>query len=168
VGPCPQDLRVFVGNEVPPFCVGMTRRAVDDMVEVAAGTTRGIGGAPLAERPVFQRELGLAEVRLRAAQLLYRDAIGAAWEAARGGADPSERVTLATATAHAHVAETCAEVVSGLFRYGGGRVLALSHPMQRHLRNAMAVRQHVAATEEHYEAAGRERLARRVVTSTEE
>ena len=49
-------------------------------------------------------------------------------------------------------------MVTDLFRYGGGRVLALSHPMQRHLRNALAARQHVAVSEEHYEAAGRERI----------
>jgi indole-3-acetate monooxygenase len=156
-----QDLHVFVGNEVPPFCVGTTRRAIDDMVELAAGTTRGISGATLSERPVFQREVAVAEVRVRAAQLFYRDALQVAWEAAQRDEEVPERVKLATATAQAYVAETCADVVSGLFRYGGGRVLALSHPMQRHLRNALAVRQHVAATEEHYEVAGRERLERR-------
>jgi indole-3-acetate monooxygenase len=45
--------------------------------------------------------------------------------------------------------------VSDLFRYGGGRVLALSNPMQRHLRNVLAARQHLALSEENYEAAGR-------------
>jgi hypothetical protein len=37
-------------------------------------------------------------------------------------------------------------------------VLALSNPMQRHLRNALAARQHLALSEEGYEAAGRYRL----------
>jgi alkylation response protein AidB-like acyl-CoA dehydrogenase len=46
-------------------------------------------------------------------------------------------------------------VVSDLFQYGGGRALALSNPMQRHLRNALAARQHLALSEENYEAAGR-------------
>ena len=54
--------------------------------------------------------------------------------------------------------ETCAEVITDLFRYGGGRVLSLTHPMQRHLRNSLAARQHVAVTEENYEIAGRERI----------
>jgi indole-3-acetate monooxygenase len=54
--------------------------------------------------------------------------------------------------------ETCAEVISDLFRYGGGRVLALSNSMQRHLRNALAARQHIAVSEEFYEAAGRARI----------
>jgi hypothetical protein len=46
-------------------------------------------------------------------------------------------------------------VVSDLFKFGGGRALALSNPMQRHLRNVLAARQHVALSEENYEAAGR-------------
>jgi alkylation response protein AidB-like acyl-CoA dehydrogenase len=55
--------------------------------------------------------------------------------------------------------ETAADVVTDLFRYGGGRALALSNPMQRHLRNVLAARQHLALSEENYEAAGRYRLS---------
>jgi hypothetical protein len=51
-----------------------------------------------------------------------------------------------------------------LFRYGGGRALSLSSPLQRHLRDALAARQHVSVSEEHYEAAGRELLQTRKVT----
>jgi alkylation response protein AidB-like acyl-CoA dehydrogenase len=54
--------------------------------------------------------------------------------------------------------EECADVVAAIIRYGGGRVLALSHPMQRHLRNLLAARQHVYVSEENYELAGRARL----------
>jgi indole-3-acetate monooxygenase len=156
-----QDLQVFVGNEVPPFCVGMTRRAVDDMVELASGTTRGISDVELRHRQVFQKELGMAEIRLRATGLLYRDAVGEAWEMARRGDQITLRAKLAVACAQTYAAETCADVILDLFRYGGGRVLSLSHPLQRHLRNALAARQHVATTEEHYERAGRERLETR-------
>ena len=61
---------------------------------------------------------------------------------------------LAVTTASVYAVETCADVVSDLFRYGGGRVLALANPMQRHLRNVLAARQHLALSEENYEAAG--------------
>ena len=46
-------------------------------------------------------------------------------------------------------------MVSDLFRYSGARGLALSSPMQRHLRNSLAARQHIALSEENYEIAGR-------------
>jgi indole-3-acetate monooxygenase len=69
-----------------------------------------------------------------------------------------EAQQIAVTSASVFAVETCAEVVTDLFRYGGGRVLSLSHPMQRHLRNVLAARQHVAVSEEHYETAGRERI----------
>lgn len=58
----------------------------------------------------------------------------------------------------AYAVETCTEVIFDLFRYGGGRVLALSSPLQRYLRDTIAARQHIGVTEENYERAGRHRV----------
>jgi indole-3-acetate monooxygenase len=148
----------FVSNEVPPFCLGMARRALDDTTALAAHTTRWAGGARLSERAVFLKELGRAEVRIKAARLAHRDAVQEVWTTAQQGTAPPESQQLALTTASVFAVETCAEVISDLFRYGGGRVLALSSSMQRHLRNALAARQHIAVSEEFYEAAGRARI----------
>jgi indole-3-acetate monooxygenase len=148
----------FVSNEVPPLCVGLARRALDDMTELALKTARFPGGPTVAERAVFHKELGRAETKLRAARLVHREAMADCWEMACAGDSPSEELQLAVTAASVFAVETAAEVVSDLFRYGGGRVLALSNPMQRHLRNALAARQHLALSEEGYEAAGRYRL----------
>jgi indole-3-acetate monooxygenase len=153
-----QELHLFVSNEVPPLCVGMALRALDDMTALAGHTARFPGGATLSERAVFLSELGRAEVRVRAARLVHRDAVQTAFEAALAGNGAAEGPRIAVAAASVFAVETCAEVISDLFRYGGGRVLALSGPMQRHLRNALAARQHIAVSEEFYEAAGRERI----------
>jgi len=153
-----QEGLLFVANEVPPLCVGMARRALDDMTELAGGTARFAGGKTLSERAVFLKELGRAETKVRAARLVHRDAIAAAWEATLAGTGASPAQHAAVHAASVFAVETCAEVITDLFRYGGGRVLSLSHPMQRHLRNALAARQHVAVTEENYETAGRERI----------
>jgi indole-3-acetate monooxygenase len=145
----------FVSNEVPPLAIGLARRALDDMTELATHTARFPGGPTVSERAVFHKELGRAETRIRAARAVHREAMAAAWESAVAGAVPGEELQLAVTTASIYAVETCSDVVSDLFRYGGGRVLALSNPMQRHLRNVLAARQHVALSEEHYETAGR-------------
>lgn len=145
----------FVSNEVPPLAIGLARRAIDDMTEMAAHTARFPGGPTVSERAVFHKELGRADTRVRAARAVHREAMEAAWESAVAGSIPSEEVQLAVTTASVFAVETCADVVSDLFRYGGGRVLALANPMQRHLRNVLAARQHLALSEENYEAAGR-------------
>jgi alkylation response protein AidB-like acyl-CoA dehydrogenase len=145
----------FVSNEVPPLAIGLARRALDDMTELATHTARFPGGPTVSERAVFHKELGRADTRIRAARAIHREAMAAAWDSAVAGTVPGEEIQLAVTTASVYAVETCADVVSDLFRYGGGRVLALSNPMQRHLRNVLAARQHLALSEENYEAAGR-------------
>jgi len=145
----------FVSNEVPPLAIGLARRAIDDITELAAHTARFPGGPTVSERAVFHHELGRAEVRVRAARAVHREAMAAAFSSAVAGRAPSEEQQLAITTASVYAVETCADVVSELFKFGGGRALALSNPMQRHLRNVLAARQHVALSEENYEAAGR-------------
>ena len=145
----------FVSNEVPPLCIGLARRAIDDITELAAHTARFPGGPTVSERAVFHHELGRAEVRVRAARAVHREAMAAAFASAAAGRALSEEQQLAITTASVYAVETCANVVSELFKFGGGRALALSNPMQRHLRNVLAARQHVALSEENYEAAGR-------------
>jgi alkylation response protein AidB-like acyl-CoA dehydrogenase len=145
----------FVSNEVPPLAIGLARRALDDMTELATHTARFPGGPTVSERAVFHKELGRAETRIRAARAVHREAMGLAWESAVAGKIPGEELQLAVTTASVYAVETCTDVVSDLFRFGGGRVLALSNPMQRHLRNVLAARQHLALSEENYEIAGR-------------
>jgi alkylation response protein AidB-like acyl-CoA dehydrogenase len=145
----------FVSNEVPPLAIGLARRALDDMTELATHTARFPGGPTVSERAVFHKELGRAETRIRAARAVHREAMAAAWESAVAGTVPGEELQLAVTTASIYAVETCSDVVTDLFRYGGGRVLALANPMQRHLRNVLAARQHLALSEEHYETAGR-------------
>jgi indole-3-acetate monooxygenase len=145
----------FVSNEVPPLAIGLARRAIDDITELATHTARFPGGPTVSERAVFHHELGRAEVRVRAARAVHREAMAAAFASAAADGAPSPEQQLAVTTASVYAVETCADVVSELFKFGGGRALALSNPMQRHLRNVLAARQHVALSEENYEAAGR-------------
>ena len=144
-----QEAHVFLSNEVPPLCVGVARRALDEMTKLAESA---------GERAVFRSELGRAETRVRAARLLHRDAVEAAWTAARASGGTPESVHVAVAVASVYAVETCADVIAGLFRYGGDRVLSLSGPMQRYLRDTLAARQHIGVSEENYERAGRARI----------
>lgn len=159
-----QPGHLFVDNEVPPLTVGLARRAISDMAVLAGQTTRFPGGATLRERGAFQKELGRAWARVRAARAVHRETVAAAWAATLTGAEMPARLLTDVTAASVYTVETCADVVADLFRYGGGRALSLSSPLQRHLRDALAARQHVSVSEEHYEAAGRELLQSRKVT----
>jgi hypothetical protein len=129
------------------------------MYEMAVATSRKPGGASLADRLAFQKDISLAESRLRAVQLLYRDAVEQGWEAAQAGVELTEVTVMRLRAQHTFVVEECLELVSRIFRYGGGRALSLANPMQRHLRNLTAAMQHVYISDENYEVAGRARIA---------
>jgi alkylation response protein AidB-like acyl-CoA dehydrogenase len=151
-------LMLFVSNELSPVAVGIARRAIDDMYDLARSAARRVGGVPLGERAAFQKDIGRAECRLRAAQVLYRDAVERLWTAARTESGLDEGLIARTLAQHTYVMEECTDLVARIFRYGGGRVLALSHPMQRHVRNLTAAMQHIYISDENYEMAGRARL----------
>ncbi len=153
-----QPGHLFVDNEVPPLAVGLARRALADLAELAGQTARFPGGATLRERSAFEKELGRSWARVRAARAVHRDAISSAWAATLTGGDVPARLLTDAATASVYTVETCADVVADLFRYGGGRALSLTGRPQRLLRDALAARQHVSVSEEHYETAGRELL----------
>jgi alkylation response protein AidB-like acyl-CoA dehydrogenase len=149
---------LFVSNELGPVVVGIARRAIDDMYALAGATDRRLNRASVGERAAFHKDIARAEARVRAASLLYRDSVAESLTAAKAGEEPGPSFVPRMLAQHTLVVEECADVVVQLIRYGGGRVLALSHPLQRHLRNLLAARQHVYVSEENYELAGRTRL----------
>jgi alkylation response protein AidB-like acyl-CoA dehydrogenase len=149
---------LFVANELGPVAVGIARRAIDDMLALAAATTRKGSVGSLAERATFQREIARSAASVRSLQLLYRDAVARSWAATLNDAAADHALIARVLAEHTFVVHSCADVVAALFRYGGGRALALSHPMQRHLRNLAAAAQHVFVSDETYERAGRMQL----------
>jgi len=155
------EAHVFLSNELPPLMVGMARRALQEMIRLASQTARFPGGPAVAERTVFHKQVGRAEVSIRAASAAHRDAVASTWAVARTGRQPSASDHIALTTASVFAAETCTDVISDLFRYGGGRLLADSDLMQRLLRDMLAARQHIGLSEEAYERAGRERISSR-------
>ena len=149
----PQSL--FVANEITPVAVGIARRALDDMVGLAGGTVRGASGPALIDRAAFLKTVGRAEAKWLAARLTYRSAVQAAWDRSVEGLPFDDGLVAILRSQHTYAVEICTELVADIFRYGGGRVLALDNPMQRHYRNLIAATQHLANTEENYELAAK-------------
>lgn len=156
-----QPVELFVSNELAPVTVGIARRAIDDMYELAGRTARLPGGPTISERAAFQKDIAHSECRLRAVRLLYRDAVERVWTATTDGRPLGAADVAAIRAQHTHVVEECVDVVAKIIRYAGGRALALSHPLQRHLRNLSAAVQHAYISDELYEIAGKARLDER-------
>jgi alkylation response protein AidB-like acyl-CoA dehydrogenase len=126
------------------FPLGVARRAVAELTELARTKTRAGSRIPLIEDPETVSAVLRAETSLRAARGLVLETLDDAWQtlAATAELSPRQRAGIALATGHA--LERAREIATAMFRLGGAGALHLSHPLQRCLRDIHAAGQHVA------------------------
>jgi alkylation response protein AidB-like acyl-CoA dehydrogenase len=150
----------FVTNEHAAFALGVARRALDAVTELAASKARGLRPAPLAGRAAFQRFLGEADVRLRAVRALALELNEAAWTTVRDGGRLGARQHAELRSAAVLVTETALDVVTRAFRFAGGGALYDASVLQRCWRDLGAGAQHFMVSDSAYEALGQLRLGR--------
>ena len=141
----------------PDHCgvsLGIARRALDEIAIAAAGKNRLYSTAPLDERPAFQRDLGQADTKLRAARALVLEVLDEFWAAAVAGQSVEDALVHRARAAATHAADIAVEVASMAYRRGGGSALYRYHPLNQCFRDAHAATQHVHVTDEMYEVVG--------------
>ena len=141
----------------PDHCgvsLGIARRALDELAIAAAGKNRLTSAAPLDERPAFQRDLGQADTKLRAARALVLEVLDEIWAAGAAGEPVEDELVQRARAAATHAADTAVEAASMAYRRGGGTVLYQDHPLNQCFRDAHAATQHVHVTDEMYELVG--------------
>ena len=145
----------FVTNEHSAFALGVGRRALDAVTDVAASKTRGYNSVNLlANRPVFQRALGECDLRLRAARSLNVETLEAAWQSVCDGRTPAPDLQARMRGCATYATDVAADVVSQAFRYGGGAALFVSSMLQQCLRDINAAAQHQMVSDAAYENHG--------------
>jgi alkylation response protein AidB-like acyl-CoA dehydrogenase len=150
-----EPISIFISNEISPLVIGVAKRALDDIVDHAASTSRsltGVGG--LIDRVPFQKAVGQSLAKWHAARSLYRDAAAESFGIVEAGGVIDDDLVADLWARHTYVAELADELVREVFRYGGGRVLALDNTLQRHVRNLVGALQHIHLSEEKFEFAG--------------
>ena len=144
----------MLGMSLGAIALGLARASLRTFATLAADPTP----RPLAARKEVQMSVGKEETRLRAARALFYSSIEDAWETACAGEAPTvdQRTEIRIATCNA--VESCCEVTEALFRLGGSRSLYRTSPLQRHLRDAQAMAQHLMARPKFLGVAGRRSL----------
>ena len=145
----------FVTNEHAAFALGVGRRALDAIIELAQSKRRGYGKqVPLAERAVFQRAVGEGDLRLRAARALVVEVLEKAWTTVCEGRQPEPRLQAEMRSAAALVTDVALEIATSAFRYGAGTAVFLSHILQRCLRDLYVAATHLMVSDSSYENYG--------------
>lgn len=140
------------------FALGLARRALDEITATAPQRLKLWPGMPLGSHAAFHMDLGRAEARLAAARAYAMEVLGAMWDRARADQPHSLEDWASIRLATTHVTDVAAEVVTFAYRAGGGSALYAASPLQRCFRDVHAATQHIAATDDAYEFAGRVRL----------
>ena len=135
------------------FATGVARRALDELVTLAASKRR-IGRATLIDDAVFQYRYARAETQLAAARALALSALEELEEAAMSGTISTRARTMARLAA-THAAGTALEVAADAFRFSGSTGLRNGSALQRCYRDLSAGEQHVFTDHNSYRDAGR-------------
>jgi len=138
------------------FALGVGRRALDAVTELAQTKKRGYKGTMslVADRGSFQRFLGESELRLRAARALVLEIIEEAWGFASQGITPPIALQAMMRASATFSTEEAADITSQAFRFGGGTAMYSSNVLQKCLRDINAAAQHNMVSDRTYENVG--------------
>ena len=145
----------FVTNEHSAFALGVARRALDAITEVAASKTRGYNSVNLlANRPAFQWALGECDMRLRAARSLNVEILEEAWKSVCAGRTPPPPLQAQMRSCATYTTDVAVDVTARAFHYGGGAALFTTSILQQCLRDVHAAAQHQMVSDTAYENHG--------------
>jgi alkylation response protein AidB-like acyl-CoA dehydrogenase len=126
------------------FPLGVARRALDELAELAARKSRRMDGAALRDDETVQVEVARLEGDLAAARAYVFASADDVWQTVQAGGSVDLRQRAHVASAAQHAVRTGLTVVDTAFRLAGGSVLYETHPLQRCLRDLHAGAQHLA------------------------
>jgi len=137
------------------FALGVARRALEEIATIAPRRIKGWPQEPLAAQSCFRVELGRKRAALDAARAYAHEMIDRIMQVVEDGRalDANDWATARGATTY--VTEIAADVVDFAFRAGGSSAIYAGTVLERCFRDIHAAAQHIAATDDAYDFAGR-------------
>lgn len=145
----------FLATGVGAVALGNARAALDDVITLAT-QKKAMGHArTLAERSGVQAALAEAEAEWRAIHAFYWQTLTRIWDDVQNGAEmtPERRADLRLISTHA--VRRGVQVVRAAHDIAGGTSVYKTSALQRRLRDAQTMTQHMIANAATYELAGR-------------
>ena len=155
----------LLASGVSAVGLGVARRALDELIELAQGKKPQYSSRTLAQSGFTQVEVARAEGRLRSARAFLLDELGSAWSTAVAGDEVSVEARTAIRLAATHAATVSAEVADVAFTLAGGTAVYDTSVLGRCLRDAHVVTQHIQTAPKLNETIGKLLLGIDVDTS---
>lgn len=160
----------------PQFCLlalgiaavslGITRRAIDELIDLAGGKKPTGSSRVLAERATTQIDTARAEALYRSARLFLYDNIGTCWDRASAGDPLPVELRRDLRLATTHTVRSCAQAVDLMYELGGGTSVYRSSRLQRCFRDIHVATQHIMVAPTTLETTGRLFLGVETSTAT--
>lgn len=139
---------------VAAVCLGLGRRAVDELIDVGA-TIPAASSRALGERAPVQATLACAEARVRAARALLGEVVEAAWDRTVTEGRVGEEYRRLLRLAACHAAAESAGAVEACYRAAGGQAIYDDNALQRVFRDVNVATQHAMVSPRVLEPLGR-------------
>ncbi|WP_244563738.1 acyl-CoA dehydrogenase family protein [Ensifer aridi] len=143
---------------IPTPLLGVARRALDEVTELARTKTPVASSSLLRERALAQSQLGRAEAILRAGRLLLLETLSEAWLRCVDGATHSLEQKADILLAMAHAMSSAVQAVELACSIAGTTAFRATNPLERCFRDVHTLRHHVFASEARYGTFGQVRL----------
>jgi len=143
----------FVGapaTGIPTPMLGVARRALDEVTELALTKTPVASSGLLKERSSAQVQLGKAEAVLRSGRLLLLDTVSEAWQRCVDGGTHSLKQKADLLLAVAHAMSSAVQAVELACSIAGTTAFRATSPLERCFRDVQTMRHHVFASEARY------------------
>jgi indole-3-acetate monooxygenase len=135
---------------IPTPMLGVARRALDEVTELARTKTPVESRGLLKERGSAQVQLGRAEAILRSGRLLLLDTMHEAWQRCNAGRTHSLEQKADLLLAMAHAMSSAVQAVELACSMAGTTAFRTTSPLERCFRDVQTMRHHVWASEERY------------------
>jgi len=143
---------------IPTPMLGVARRALDEVTELARTKTPVASSGLLKERASAQLQLGRAEAILRSGRLLLLDTLNQAWRRCLDGETHTLEQKAELLLAMAHAMSSAVHAVDLACSVAGTTAFRATSPLERCFRDVQTMRHHVFASEQRYGTFGQVRL----------
>ena len=135
---------------IPTPMLGVARRALDDVTELARNKAPVASSGLLKERSSAQIQLGRAEAILRSGRLLLLDTLNQAWQRCLDGLPHSLEQRADLQLAMTHAMSSAVQAVDLACGIAGTTAFRATSPLERCFRDVQTMRHHVFASEQRY------------------
>ena len=135
---------------IPTPMLGVARRALDEVTELARTKTPVAWSGLLKERASAQAQLGRAEAILRSGRLLLLDTLSEAWRRCVDGETHSLEQKADILLAMVHAMSSAVQAVELACSIAGTTAFRATSPLERCFRDVQTMRHHVFASEQRY------------------